>query len=117
MKYIWIAGGWLCVGLALLGIALPLLPTPPFLLLAALCFSRGSERLYAWLIYHPKLGPPIRDWQTNKIIRRPVKLMATVTMIGVLLLSFALDLAFGVIAIQAAVMAGVLVFIWRQREV
>jgi hypothetical protein len=58
MKYIWIGLGWLFVLLGVAGIVLPLLPTTPYLLLAAICFSRGSQRMHDWLVNHPTLGPP-----------------------------------------------------------
>lgn len=80
--------GSICVGLAFLGIFLPLLPTTPFLLLAAFCFSRGSSSLHSWLMNHPTLGRIIRDWNERRVIRPRVKAVAAITM--VLLLSPAL---------------------------
>jgi uncharacterized membrane protein YbaN (DUF454 family) len=50
------ACGWLAVALGIIGIFLPLLPTTPFLLLAAACFTRSNPRFYLWLVKHPRLG-------------------------------------------------------------
>lgn len=54
--------GFLSVGLGVIGIFLPVLPTTPFLLLAAACFARSSQRFYRWLIDHRHLGPWVRDY-------------------------------------------------------
>jgi len=75
--------GWLSVALGVVGIFLPVLPTTPFLLLAAACFARSSPRFYHWLVDHPRLGPWIRDYlQGNGI---PLK--AKVYAIGLMWLS------------------------------
>lgn len=70
-----------CVSLALgvIGIFVPLLPTTPFLLLSALCFSKSSTRLHNWLLQHKYFGPAIVEWQTNRVIRPRVKLLALST--------------------------------------
>ena len=60
MKGLLIACGTLCVGLGILGIFLPLLPTTVFLLLAAACYARSSEKFHRRLIEHAWLGPYIR---------------------------------------------------------
>ena len=62
VRYLLLAIGWLSVALGVIGIFLPVLPTTPFLLLAAACFVRSSRRFYIWLVTHPHLGPWIRDY-------------------------------------------------------
>lgn len=68
--------GILAVGLALIGIVIPVLPTTPFLLLAAACFVRSSERLYAWLIHHRVFGEHIRHYREHRAVTLQAKLVA-----------------------------------------
>ncbi|MCF3641729.1 YbaN family protein [Rhizobium sp. TRM95111] len=76
-----IAGGFVAVGLGLLGVLLPLLPTTPFLLLAAGLFARSSPHLEAWLLDHPRLGGPLGAWRANRAISRSSK-RAALMLIG-----------------------------------
>ena len=114
MRYIWAVLGLICVGLGLIGIALPLLPTVPFMLLAAFFFARSSERLHNWLITHPTFGPPIVDWQTNGAINPRVKRIATVSIAAVFAISLVIGLRTLLLGIQAVVLTMVLVFIWSR---
>ena len=70
--------GVLAVVLATLGIVLPLLPTTPFLLLAAACFIRSSDRLYRWLIAHKWFGPYIRNYREHRALTLRAKVMTVV---------------------------------------
>lgn len=73
--------GFILVGLAVLGIFLPLLPTTPLLLLAAACFSRSSERWHHWLLNHRTFGPIIRNWQERRCMPRRAKGVAILMII------------------------------------
>lgn len=77
-KQLFMVAGFLSLALGVIGIILPIMPTAPFVILAAYCFSKGSERWHKWLIHHPKMGPPIRDWEDHGVIRKKAKIMATV---------------------------------------
>jgi hypothetical protein len=72
-RKIYLSVGFVCVGLGVLGIPLPLLPTTPFLLLAAYCFARGSDRWYRWLMTHPVLSPYILAFRERRGLTRPQK--------------------------------------------
>jgi uncharacterized protein len=80
VRPVWMAGGALSLLLGFIGIFLPLLPTTPFVLLAAFCFARGSERWERWMLQHPRWGPMVRDWRTNRAVPLRAKQLATVMM-------------------------------------
>ena len=84
-KAILVAAGSLCLGLAVLGVFLPLLPTTPFLLLASACYVRSSERLHGWLMGNRLLGGYIRNFKE----RRGIPLRARVTTVVLLWLPLA----------------------------
>ncbi len=116
MRTFWLALGFFFTGLAFLGIPLPLLPTVPFLLLAAFCFARSSERFHDWLVNHPVFGPPIRDWRANGAISRRGKRLATLSVFVAFGISLALGVAAWVLAMQAAALSGMMIFIWTRPE-
>lgn len=74
----WLGIGWIFVGIGVIGAFVPLMPTVPFLLVAAFCFERGSPKLHQWLLDHPQFGPPLKDWRENRVIRWPAKIAATI---------------------------------------
>ena len=80
VRYLLLSIGWLSVALGVIGIFLPVLPTTPFLLLAAACFVRSSRRFYLWLVTHPHLGPWIRDYLEGQGIPLKGKIYALVLM-------------------------------------
>ncbi len=79
-RYLLLLLGWIFLGIGAVGMVLPVLPTTPFLLLAAACFMRSSERLHSWLVTHPVFGKQIADYLAGKGLRRKTKLVAIVTL-------------------------------------
>lgn len=76
LRWLLLGLGWLFVGLGVVGAILPVLPTTPFLLLAAACFARSSERFYTWLLDNRIFGPLIRDWRAHGAMPRNAKRVA-----------------------------------------
>lgn len=72
--------GTLALGLGLIGIFLPLLPTTPFLLLAAACYFRSSQRLYDWLMSHRWISEPLRQYHNGQGIPLKTKLVALISL-------------------------------------
>lgn len=68
MRVIWLGLGLVFTAIALVGAALPVLPTTPFLIVAATCFAKSSPRLEAWLLAHPSFGPLLADWRAHSVI-------------------------------------------------
>ena len=116
MRAVWLIAGLLSFGLGVVGIFLPLLPTVPLILLAAFCFARSSERLHAWLIGHPRFGPAIADWSDRGAISRGAKYAATISIALAFVISIVADLPGTILAIQAVVLTGVLIFIWTRPD-
>ena len=79
--------GVISFGLGVLGIFIPGLPTTPFLLLSAFLFFRSSEKLYNWLIHHPRFGAYIRYYRIYKAIPLKTKIYATALMWLMVLIS------------------------------
>lgn len=82
MRLVYLCAGIVSVLLGLIGIALPVMPTVPFMLLAAFCFARGNPKWERWLVEHPRFGPPIVAWRTHGAIGRNAKIAATVAFTG-----------------------------------
>lgn len=107
-RFWYLAGGHLSVGLAVLGVFLPLLPTTPFLLLAAACYARGSARFYNWLLNSPTFGPIIRNWREHRSVAPRHKAMA----IAVIVLSIGSSVVFFVPNIYGKVTLSLLGLGW-----
>lgn len=86
-KYLLIIVGCISLGLGVIGMFLPVLPTTPFLLLSAGCFLRSSKSLYDWLLNHKHLGGYIRDFIEHKAISKKIKITIITTLWATILLS------------------------------
>lgn len=76
---LWLAGT-IALGLGLIGVVLPGLPTTPFVLLAAACYARASPRLHRRMCESAWIGPMLRDWEANRSLTRQVKTIALTSM-------------------------------------
>lgn len=110
-RLLWLVCGLLALVLAVAGVVLPLLPTTPFLLLAAWCFARSSDRLHAWLLAHRRFGPLIAAWQQRGAIPRNAKRLAYLAMALALGLSIWMALAPVVVGLQLVALVGAAAFI------
>ena len=81
-KWLLLSAGILAVGLGVVGAFVPLLPTTPFLLLAAACFARSSDRHYEWLLNHRWMGAYVRNYREHRATTRRVKAVTMVLLWG-----------------------------------
>ncbi|MFP1867276.1 DUF454 family protein [Lonsdalea quercina] len=105
--------GWIAVVLATLGVVLPLLPTTPFLLLAAWCFARSSPRFHHWLLHRSWFGGYLRHWQQHRALPPGVKVKALAVIVATFALSIWMINIPWVRGLLLVVMACLLIFMWR----
>lgn len=109
------------LGIGLVGVFVPGLPTTVFVLIAAYAAARGSDRLHGWLLAHPRFGPVIRDWQAHGAVSRRAKWAASWTMLACGLVLLAVMAWFPahrwwMTALPLACMAVVALWLWRRPE-
>jgi uncharacterized membrane protein YbaN (DUF454 family) len=104
LRFLWVGLGCLFVGLGAIGAVVPGMPTTVFLVLAAACFIRSSQKLYDWLISNKTFGPYLKDYREGKGIPRRAKVLA-LSMI-VIFVSFAVFYA--IEATQIKVLVGLI---------
>jgi uncharacterized protein len=114
----WLLNGIAAVSLflAVAGAVLPIMPTVPFVLLAAWAATKSSPRLARWLESHPTMGPPIREWRQGGVVRRPVKWVTTATMSSGSVFMIAFAQPWWVPALGVPVMVVVAVWLWLRPE-
>lgn len=107
------AVGWLSIGLACLGVVLPLLPTTPFLLLALWCFNRSSPRFHYWLLHRSWFGKTLRHWDKHHGLLPGAKVRAIVFVLLTFALSLYLVKFWWVRGILLVILTGLLIFLSR----
>lgn len=109
--HFWRALGLVSTGLGLVGAVLPLVPTTPFLLVAACAFARSSPRLHDWLLHHPQFGSLINNWRQHRAISRRVKIASLVLMGSMVLAGWLVGMSSLAVTAQAIVLGCVALFI------
>ncbi|SQC08852.1 membrane protein [Klebsiella pneumoniae] len=105
--------GWLAVALGTLGVFLPLLPTTPFILLAAWCFARSSPRFHQWLLYRSWFGGYLRHWQQYRAMPSRAKPRAIAMIVVTFAISLWLVKLTWVRIMLLVILACLLIFMWR----
>ena len=106
------SGLWIgATGCGIAGIILPLVPTTPFLLVAAYAFGRSSPTLHDWLVTHPRFGPALANWRMHGAIARRTKVLALTVMGLMLLTSWTAELELSLLLLQGSVLAAAALFI------
>lgn len=114
-RYAYLLMGLLALALGGLGIFLPILPTVPFMILAAFCFARSSPRLETWLVEHEKFGSHIKAWRDHGAISRKGKIMASLAFAFSVIIALIFAKApYSFIPIAAALIGGT--WIWTRPE-
>lgn len=112
-KFLLKVTGLIFVGLAILGVILPILPTTPFLLVAAACFAKSSPRLQKKLLANKTFGPLIHEWQQHRSIPRKAKRVALLTIILSVVWSAYLLKNIMLTVLVFALVLGPFIFLWR----
>ncbi|MDI9220803.1 DUF454 family protein [Pantoea sp. EA-12] len=105
--------GWLAIVLGTLGIVLPLLPTTPFVLLAAWCFARSSPRFHHWLLWRSPFGRYIRHWQQHRAMPPGAKGRAMLLIIVTFAVSIYVVDMLWVRIMLGVMLCALLLFMWR----
>ena len=110
-RFFWLLAGLAAVAIGAVGVVLPLLPTTPFLLVAAFAFARSSDRLNSWLREHRAFGPLIDNWHRDGSIGRETKRTAIIVIFVTPVITWLLDAPLWVLVCQIVVLTAAAIFI------
>lgn len=111
LRWLWLLGGIVFVAVGAIGAVLPLLPTTPFLLVAAYCLARSSPKLHDWLLNHRSFGPLISNWDRYGSIDRRSKRIAIAIIALTPIISILVAVPWWGLVAQIAVLGVVATFI------
>lgn len=114
MRIVWATIGWIALLCGLIGAVLPLIPTVPFMLVAAFAFARSSDRIHDWLVAHPVFGPSIVHWRERGAISLTGKRLATASFFGSVGLGLWMGLPPVAIGAQVLALSCTAAFIWSR---
>lgn len=115
-RWAWWLLAYASLGLGIIGIVVPGLPTVPFVLLSAFAAARGSQRLHARLLAHRQFGPMIRDWQAHGAVSRRAKRLAVSMMALCAVIMILTSPKWWMWATGIAIMTTVAIWLWRRPE-
>lgn len=116
LRWAWWLLAWASLTLGIIGIILPVMPTVPFILLAAYASARGSKRIHDYLHGHRHFGPMIRQWEIHGAVSRRAKWLAT-TMMSLAAVSVWVFAPFWWLALLVClIMATVAIWLWKRPE-
>jgi uncharacterized membrane protein YbaN (DUF454 family) len=110
-RFIWLLTGLVALAMGAVGVVLPLLPTTPFLLVAAFAFARSSERMNRWLREHRVFGSLIDNWHRDGSIDPKTKQTAITVIVATPVVTWLLDVPTWVVACQIVVLSAAAIFI------
>ena len=112
-RYLWLALGFISLGVAYLGVILPGLPYSPFIVFAAYCFAKSSPRMHAWIMNHRIFGPFITNWNQKRVFPLKLKFFMLISMSASLALMYTGNVPMRGIIYTAVFMALVAIWAWR----
>lgn len=116
-KPILLVFGWISIVLGVIGAILPIMPTTPFLILAAFLFSKSSPKMHSWLTSLPYFGDAIIEWERHRVIKPQSKAMASWVLVSVMGSSlYFVDMPMALKIALALVGVAVLVFVWTRKS-
>ncbi|BDD83770.1 inner membrane protein [Tsukamurella pulmonis] len=116
LKWMWWLLAYIALGLGIIGVIVPLMPTTVFILIAAYCAARGSDTLHRKLLEHRIFGPMILDWQRTGAVSRKAKYMAIGSMAVCAVILFLATPKWWIAAIGTTIMAIVAIWLWSRPE-